>query len=149
MILRDLDQDANCAGILRAKLMPAPNEWMCFRIPVRAVESWLLADRERFASFARVRISELPSDPDVLLNPKQALLAIVSRSLSRDLRKSIVPREGSGGREGPLYTSTLSEFALEQWRPAQAARNSPSLKRCLIQLRRIAVRWKDHVRHPR
>jgi hypothetical protein len=145
LVLRDLDRDAECAGALREKLILAPQEWMCFRIPVRAIESWLLADRERFAAFARIRITEIPADPDALSYPKRALLDLVSQSRSNELRKSIVPREGSGGREGPLYTSVLSEFALKHWRPTRAAANSESLRRCLLQLRRTSARWKQYL----
>ena len=147
LVLRDLDRDADCAGVLRKKLIPAPQEWMCFRIPVRAVESWLMADRPRFAAFARISLGKVPVDPDALPNPKQTLLDLVSHSPSRDLRESVVPRKGSGGREGPLYTSVLSKFALTNWRPNMAEANSESLRRCLIQLRRTSARWRRYIVH--
>ena len=51
LILRDLDQDASCASELIDRLLKgrevAPR--VNLRIPVRAMESWLLADREGFA----------------------------------------------------------------------------------------------------
>jgi hypothetical protein len=39
LVLVDLDHDADCAPPLRAKWLPAPARWMCFRVAVRAVEA--------------------------------------------------------------------------------------------------------------
>src|SRR3954471_10845125 len=50
LVLVDLDQE-NCAADLRNLWLPEPASFMCFRVAVRAVESWLLADRERIAEF--------------------------------------------------------------------------------------------------
>lgn len=45
-VLRDLDHDALCPVCLRKELLPELAPQMCFRIAVRAVESWLMADRK-------------------------------------------------------------------------------------------------------
>jgi hypothetical protein len=46
LVVRDLDQDADCAATLvRAKLR-APSKGMRFRVAVRSIEAWLLADAE-------------------------------------------------------------------------------------------------------
>src|SRR5579883_841622 len=50
-VLRDLNGDAPCAGVLKQRLLPASAAGMCLRIPVRSVEAWLLADRERVAAY--------------------------------------------------------------------------------------------------
>lgn len=146
-VLRDLDRDFDCPGGLRARLIPSPQKWMCFRIPVRAVESWLLADRERFALFAKLRLTDIPDTPDNLLNPKSTLLKLITRSPSRTLRNALLPREGSGGREGPLYSSALSEFVRQQWRPEQAAKNSQSLRRCMLQLKGLSSLWGPYIQN--
>ncbi len=44
LVLRDLDQDATCAPTLRVKKFKNIAPGMLLRIPVRAVEAWLLAD---------------------------------------------------------------------------------------------------------
>ena len=41
---RDLDKDAECAGKLAREILPKPAKLMCFRIVVRSVEAWLMAD---------------------------------------------------------------------------------------------------------
>ena len=45
-VLRDLDQDAPCAGRFLGGIGFRPSKWMCFRLAVRELESWLLADEE-------------------------------------------------------------------------------------------------------
>lgn len=44
LVVRDLDNDAPCAGALCQKLLPHPSPNMILRIAVRKIESWLLAD---------------------------------------------------------------------------------------------------------
>ena len=56
IVLVDLDHDADCAPPARARWLPQPAPNMLFRIAVREVESWLLADREALASFLGVAL---------------------------------------------------------------------------------------------
>ena len=44
-VLVDLDLDAECAPPFRESWLSKPSRSMCFRIAVRAVESWLMAER--------------------------------------------------------------------------------------------------------
>lgn len=136
LVLRDMDQDAECAPSLRTRLLPHPADRMTFRLVVREVESWLLADKEQFAIFFRVAESLIPSAPETLPNPKERLLSLISRSRSKEIKLDMLPRPGSGGREGPLYAARLAEFAERHWRPAIAAKSCESLARTIVQLRR-------------
>src|SRR5690625_3566113 len=52
VVLVDLD-DELCPLELRTDWIGQPAPFMCFRVVVRQVEAWLLADRERFAEFFR------------------------------------------------------------------------------------------------
>lgn len=54
LVLVDFDQDAECAPPLVAAWLPAPAPMMRLRVALRAIEAWLLADRERLAGFLRV-----------------------------------------------------------------------------------------------
>ncbi|GIW92429.1 MAG: hypothetical protein KatS3mg110_0480 [Pirellulaceae bacterium] len=51
IILVDLDKDAKCAPLLRAQWLGNPAPLLLFRIAVRKVEAWLLADRTNIALF--------------------------------------------------------------------------------------------------
>lgn len=137
IVLVDLDSDFECAPSLSATWLPRPEKHMCFRVAVRAIESWLLADRSRIASFLGVQIRSVPSDVDNLEDPKRTLIALARTSRQRAIREDIVPREGSGARIGPAYTSRMMEFVEghNRWRPNVAAEASPSLLRCVKALR--------------
>jgi hypothetical protein len=66
LVLVDLDQDFNCAAALVRDWLPTASTHMRFRIVVRQIESWLLADGERFSRFFGVRAGAVPDAPDTL-----------------------------------------------------------------------------------
>jgi hypothetical protein len=113
---------------------------MCFRVAVRAVEAWLLADRERIANCLSISQQLIPDQPDNLIYPKLDLVNLARRSKSRNVREDLVPREGSRRSVGPLYTARLVAFAADEtagWRPDQAAACSESLRRCIHRLQSL------------
>ncbi len=134
LVLRDLDQDAECAPDLLASLLRAPAPNMRLRIAIRSVEAWLLADSERISNFLRVAERTVPSSPDGLPDAKQTVVDLARQSQSREIRKDLVPERGTSGKVGPAYTARLIEFSLQRWRPQIAARKSDSLSRCLASL---------------
>ena len=143
IVLVDLNREADCPPPLKAVWLPNPGPFMCFRIAVREIEAWLLADRERFASFFRVRLSDVPAEPELLDDPKEAVIELSRRSRSRDIRLDMAPRPGSGRKIGPAYVSRLIEFVSDPqkgWRPERAARSSDSLRRCLVRIRELVTR---------
>jgi hypothetical protein len=134
LVLRDLDHDADCAPSLLDRLIPERPPSLLVRIPVRSVESWLLADHENLAAFLGVSRASLPAKPDELDHPKRALVALAARSRRRRLRRDMLPGESSTASIGPAYTSRVIEFVGGSWMPYQAAPRSPSLHRCLSAL---------------
>ena len=142
IVLIDLNHEADCPPPLKAVWLPVPGPFMCFRIAVREVEAWLIADRERFASFFRVRLSDVPADPELVNDPKEVVIELSRRSRSRDIRLDMVPRPGSGRKIGPAYVSRLIEFVSDPqrgWRPERAARSSDSLNRSLTRIRGLVA----------
>lgn len=131
VVLVDLDRDNDCAPDLKTEWLPESAPHMCFRVAVRAVEAWLLADRESLAKFLSVSISRLPLHPETLDNPKHDMIELAGRSRRRGIRESMVPRPGSGRKVGSAYTSQMIEFVQTRWRPEVAAHRSDSLRRCL------------------
>jgi hypothetical protein len=138
LVLVDLDQEFECPALLVGDWLPSPSVYMRFRVVVRQIESWLLADADRFATFFAVKRSAIPDAPDELLNDAKASLLEVVRSSRRGaIREDMLPRPRSGRRVGAAYTSRMIEFAssaAEGWRPDVAATRSPSLSRCLARL---------------
>lgn len=129
IVLVDLDRDAECAPPARTQWLPTTTTHMCFRIVVREIESWLLADRETLADFLGVALSRIEATPEALDDPKATLVNLARRSRRRNIRVDMVPRPESGRSEGPAYTSRLIEYAQGAWRPEIAAQHADSLQR--------------------
>ncbi len=133
-VLVDLDGDAHCPSQALAQWLPNPADNMRFRIAVRSIEAWLLADRENIAQFLSVNLSKIPHRIDTDPNPKQTLINITRASRNKTIREDIVPRQESGAKVGPLYVSRLSHFVENYWQPGEAAKHSESLPRCIRSL---------------
>lgn len=143
IVLLDLNHEFDCPPPMKSAWLPQPSHYMCFRIAVREVEAWLLADRQRFASFFQIPLPTIPTDPELIDNPKELVVNLAGKSRSRAIRDDMVPRLSSGRSIGPGYPSRLIEFAIDGrkgWRPQHAARSSESLKRCLNRLQDLAAR---------
>ena len=139
VVLADLDADDHCAPPVRARWLPDPAPQMCFRLAVRSVEAWLMADAEPLAAFLGVALSRVPRDPETLEHPKQSMTNLARLSRRRDIRRGLVARPGSGRTEGPAYTSRLIEYATDLWRPDVAAARADSLRRAIDCLRRLST----------
>lgn len=143
VVLMDLDRDADCASTLRNRLLSEPAPALCFRIAVRAIEAWLLADRERFAEFFGIALSKVPRHPEALPDPKRAVVDLARSSRRKEIRQDLVPRQASGRTVGPAYTSHLLAYIQDVqngWRPAIAAEGAQSLQRALRCLERLLER---------
>ena len=138
LVLVDLDRDHDCAPPLCNAWLPAPAPHLCFRVAVREVEAWLLADVERFAGVFGVARSKLALDPEDLNDPKATMVNLARASRRKDVREDMVPRQGSGRQVGPAYSSRLIEFVSSHWRPDVAAARSGSLQRAIDCLRHLA-----------
>ena len=138
LVIVDLDMDYGCAPPALHAWLPEPAPDMIFRVAVHEVEAWLLADRDSFASFfgvSRARISGAPeSEPE----PKRTVVALANESWKRRIREDMVPREGSGRREGELYVARTIEYVQGCWHPRVAAQRADSLRRCLERLDELA-----------
>jgi hypothetical protein len=140
IVLVDLDNEAECAPPMLANWIPYPTDGMCFRIAVRSIESWLLADREAISGFLSIGQNKVPRNPDEIENPKRTIVDLARQSRRRDIREDIVPRLRSGRVVGQAYTSRMIEYVSHNWRPAVAALSSDSLRRCLVRLKEYTDR---------
>ncbi|HDH97982.1 MAG TPA: hypothetical protein ENF70_02475 [Deltaproteobacteria bacterium] len=141
IVLVDLDQDFDCAPLLRKEWLPTPGLYMCFRIAVRSVEAWLLSDYERIAGFLKVSHTKIPEMPEDLDDPKNKMVNLARQSRYREIREDMVPRPGSGRAIGPAYSSRLIEFVSKHWRPEVARQRSDSLDRTIQCLERLIRTW--------
>jgi len=137
VVLVDLDRD-ECPVSLRGDWLPEPARLMCFRIAVRAVESWLLADREAMAGFLEIALSKVPHNPEAEFDPKRVLIDLARSSRSPEIRRDMVPHRESGRTVGPGYSSRMKDYTTNHWRPEVAAESSDSLRRCRLRIGELA-----------
>ncbi len=144
LVLRDLDQDADCAPSLLERRNQNPSEFMCFRIVVRSLEAWLMADSGALANWLKVEEARIPMAPEEPPNPKEALLALARRSTSNDIKSDLLPLPKSGRQTGPLYAPRLQEFIDDMWdiRRVIASGRAPSLARAVACLERVVASFK-------
>jgi len=105
------------------------NPNLIFRIAVREIESWVLADRKAFALFLGIQHRLIPSRPDEIDNPKMKVIELANCSRKRYLREAIVPNEKGTARLGPDYNGQMTYFVKNFWNIHEAMKNSNSLKR--------------------
>ena len=129
LLLTDLDQHDCPLTLIREWLDEESHANFLFRVAVREVESWLLADSEGFADFLGISNALVPAQPDEIADPKQALINLARRSRRKILKESIVPRTGSTATQGPDYNSCLGDFVRNHWDSNTAKDHSPSLNR--------------------
>jgi hypothetical protein len=141
LIARDLDQDCDCPGELVGKLIPQLAPWLCLRIPVTSIESWLLADDRGFASNHKVSPAQVSPCPDALPNAKQAMLGLLFVSKSKVIRESMcIQKENGLLRIGPEYNQRLIEFVQSDWNVLRACKNSASLERPVHRIKEFTGR---------
>lgn len=133
--LIDLDRDFACAVDAKRKWLPHPARYMCFRIVVRAIECWLMADREAIARFLSVSIAKVSKTPEQFDDPKQELINLARQSSNIKTQKAMVPRPGA--RVGGLYTAYMIRYIQNHWRPDVALDNADSLRRTVRCLRQL------------
>lgn len=144
LILTDLD-DRECAPLLINEWLPQTrNPNLIFRIAVREVESWLLADDAGFARFLGIAKHKLPRNPDDLPDPKATLINLARTSRKRDIKADIVPKPGSTAKQGPAYNDCLISFVKDTWNPEKARRHSQSLEKALRALETFEPQWQAH-----
>ena len=100
-----------------------------FRVSVREVESWIMADRAAFAKFMDVAETNLPEKPDEEPDPKQTLFNLIRSKCRKKCYKEMLPL--SGQHVGVAYNPMLCKFVRALWDTERAAIRSPSLNRSL------------------
>jgi hypothetical protein len=133
--LTDLDtKECACSlirmwfGILDDSEVSLPDECI-FRVAVREIESWILADRAAWAKHIGIPVGNFSTDPDSLPDPKQHLLNVLRRKGTKKVHREMLPV--GTAHIGPRYNEVLCDFVEKSWSPERAAMNSPSLNRAI------------------
>jgi len=141
VILTDLDDHTCPRSLIDEWLTEPQHQNLVFRIAVREVEAWLLADSENLSTYLAVRESFVPGEPEILVDPKGALIDLARASRSARVRDQIVPRRGSTAKQGPGYNGCLAGFVATHWDIRAASVRSPSLARAMRRLAGFRPTW--------
>lgn len=137
MVLTDLDR-SKCLVEFRDQWLvhrPLPPS-LVFRIAVREVESWALADHQAMRELVGKK-GVLPMAPDELPDPKQALLGL-GRTAPKSVRDDLIKSNDGQLRQGLGYNARLTHWINTVWCPQRAAERSPSLARARIRIQEAA-----------
>lgn len=135
LVLTDLDR-ANCLVEFRDQwLVDAPPSNLLFRIAVREVESWVLADHVATRALIGAK-GVLPMAPDDLVDPKLSLLKL-AMSAPKEIRLDMVKEVDGGLGQGLGYNARLTALVNSEWSPQRAAERSPSLARARLRLTEV------------
>jgi len=132
LVLIDLDNSPCAVEKVKTWLAEKPQHPnFIFRVAVREVEAWLLADAENLGNFLGISSQVfVGQNPDTLPNPKEHLIQTVhDKCRKRRLRESIVPAPGATSKVGPDYNGVLIQFVESHWKPLSAQEVSESFRR--------------------
>jgi|WetSurMetagenome_2_1015567.scaffolds.fasta_scaffold00077_12 hypothetical protein len=132
LVLMDSDKE-DCALHLLDKLVPPGkrNRKCLFRIVIREIESWLLADTRGISQFLGISEAMISRRPETLADPKDHLIQLARRSKKKDIADALVPAPGTSVVVGPEYNQTLVPFVRNIWDINSAAKRSESLRRAV------------------
>lgn len=128
VLITDLDM-VECPVTLKRQWLganPVPDD-LIFRVAVREIESWVLADHQGIYDLMGDRVGLLPDQVDLLADPKRVMLDAASRA-RRDIREELVTTRGALASQGMGYNQVLSNFIRRTWSFEQASQRSPSLR---------------------
>ena len=132
-ILTDLDQ-TDCAPNLIGDWLPVkPHPNLIFRIAVKEVEAWLLADIEGFSEYTGISTVNFNEATEGIKDPKNELFRLIRRCRKRAIREDILPKN-EFAQIGPNYNERLCEFIILHWNIERAMKRSDSLKRAMEHL---------------
>lgn len=139
IIMLDLDMKLSEETYIETMISKIKNksEKLFFSVPVREVESWLLADREGFSSFLNISIAKMDTYPEELLDPKEKIIYLARTCKNRVAKSGIPPKPGIAAKMGISYNSILRAFVEDNWSIERAKVNSPSLRKTLSILENI------------
>jgi hypothetical protein len=139
-ILTDLDK-ISCPPMLLTKWF-SNTKWvveqaslkrLLFRVVVREIEAWIMADREGFAQLLGISCNKIQRNIEDIGDPKNYLFKL-AKIANRNVRQELLIEKRGVASRGPGYDELLTYFVSNHWCPVRASENSPSLKKAIIRI---------------
>ncbi len=132
-ILTDLDNTDCAPTLIRDWIREPLHHNLIFRVAVREVEAWLLADIEGFSKYTGISKVNFSTALEEIQDPKAELMRLIRRCRKRHIREDILPKD-QYAKVGPNYNERLMEFVSKYWSINRAAKRSDSLRRAMDHL---------------
>ncbi len=134
LLITDLDK-IECAKTLIENWFDdkVPNPNLIFRVAVREIESWLLADHEAMRVLLNKGANGIERSPDTLTEPKEYLLRRAMRAPS-EIKRDLVREKNGRAYQALSYNVRLCDFVKNNWCPTRASERSDSLRRAVQRL---------------
>lgn len=132
-IITDLDNTPCAAELISKWIDFQMSDRLLFRIAVREVEAWLLADRKNFAKFFGVPVNKIPLHVEQLSDPKEFVINLARKSRKKGIREDIIP-EGTS-KVGAGYNLRMEEFIHFHWNFNEALQSSKSLEKAVLRIK--------------
>ena len=129
LVLTDLDRYECPPKLLNDWFDVPKHPNLLFRVAVKEVEAWLLADRDGFSKFAGISKNLIDIDIESIPNPKEYLISLAKRSSKRRIRDDIIPKPKSTATQGRNYNDRLIVFVNNLWNIRSAMGLSSSLQK--------------------
>jgi len=154
ILLTDLDA-TQCAPMLKNSLLAnqEQNDDFIFNIAVDEAEAWLMADREGFAEYFGIPISEIPNAVPQKMGGRKPLTEmefpyksswmfthdLISKSSKEELKRQI-EAQGTAAK-GKEYNPAVVPFIKNAWSIDNAMQNSDSLTRMVRRLQALGEKY--------
>jgi len=148
VLLIDLD-NYDCAPQLVKQLIENKNDDFIFNIAVDEAEAWLMADREGFAAYFKIKIDDMPFAHQTKQGGKNAFAEmnfaykssmyltheLIQKSKNQEYIRQLMPKKNA--KKGPEYNSCMLPFIQNNWNINNARQNSDSLNRMIIRIKNL------------
>lgn len=112
------------------------HENLIFRVAVREIESWLIADEFAMRKLLSNGANKLEKSPDNLPDPKNYLLGRALKA-PKSIRQDLVREIKNNRYQALQYNNRLCQFVNQSWCPNRAAENSNSLLKAIHRLKEL------------
>lgn len=143
LLLTDLDRGECAPSLIKGWCSHSLSQNFLFRVAVREVESWVLAHRSAFSEFFEIQEREVPTNTDLIADPKVFILKAAQKSRKRAIREAIVRISDGTLGIGPGYNSYLSQFVLRYWKAERAIQHSDSLLRTIKAIKKFKPHFQN------
>lgn len=135
VVVADLDAHETPELLRRSWLDLDLHPNLIFRVAVREIEAWLLADAIGMSEFLGIPEGRIPVDIERVGNPKELVVNLARRSRKASIKKALVPGVGSSSCVGLEYNDFMLGYTRSHWSLARAMERSESMRRAHAAIR--------------